>query len=89
VEEYVGGAFMSLLSTLGWIGNVFLIWGIWEIGNKRRWAHLLTVVGELAWIGKCMLSEPRVWDLAVICSIFLVLAARCWVKWGLDVIHTK
>ncbi len=68
------------MSTLGWIGNVFLVWGIWEIGNKRRFAHLLTVVGESAWIVKSLIVGQ--YDLAFICAIFLVLAARCWVKWG-------
>ena len=72
----------GIVWTLGWIGNIFLIWGIWEIGNRRRFAHILTVVGEVAWIGKCLLSTPKMWDLAIICTIFLVLAARCWIKWG-------
>lgn len=72
----------GLISALGWIGNAFLVWGIWEIGNKRRFAHLLTVIGECAWIAKCLLSTPQVWDLAVICTVFAVLAGRCWVKWG-------
>lgn len=69
-----------MLGTLGWLGNVLLCWGIWEIGNKRRRAHLLTVAGELAWIVKSVAVGQ--WDLAVICTIFAVLAGRCWVKWG-------
>lgn len=71
-----------LIKILGWTGDVFLIWGIWEIGNRRRWAHLLTIIGEGAWIGKCLLSDPITWDLAVICTIFGILAAMCWIKWG-------
>lgn len=71
-----------MISLLGWLGNIFLIWGIWEIGNKRRFAHLLTMIGEAAWIGKCLLLTPQVWDLAFICAIFFVLAARCWVLWA-------
>lgn len=69
-----------MISMLGWIGNVFLCWGIWEIGNRKRYAHLLTVVGETAWIRKSFLVKE--YDLAVICTIFAFLAARCWVKWG-------
>lgn len=69
-----------MIGVLGWIGNVFLLWGIWEIGNKRRFAHLLTIVGETAWIIKSIMVGQ--WDLAVICVIFGVLAARCWIKWG-------
>ena len=69
-----------MISLLGWIGNVFLIWGIWEIGNKRRFAHLLTIIGEVAWIVKSLALQQ--YDLAVICAVFAVLAGRCWVKWG-------
>lgn len=71
-----------MISALGWVGNVFLCWGIWEIGNKRRYAHLLTVVGELAWIVKSLMV--REYDLAVICGVFTFLATRCWVKWGTE-----
>lgn len=70
-----------LVRVLGWIGDVFLVWGVWEIGNKRRIAHLLTMIGELAWIGKSLLVGGQ-WDLILICSIFFVLAYRCWVKWA-------
>lgn len=69
-----------MVGLLGWIGNIFLVWSIWEIGNKRRFAHLLTVVGEAAWIVKSLVLHQ--YDLAIICCLFLVLAARCWVKWG-------
>lgn len=69
-----------MIGLLGWIGNVFLVWSIWEIGNKRRVAHLLTIVGEAAWIVKSLLVQQ--YDLAVICTVFLVLAGRCWVKWA-------
>lgn len=70
-----------LVNILGWIGDVLLLWGVWEIGNKRRYAHLLTIAGELAWIAKCLLVTPPTWDLIVICACFTVLAARCWVLW--------
>lgn len=69
-----------MTALLGWVGNVFLVWGIWEIGNRRRFAHLLTVIGETAWIAKSLIVGQ--YDLAFICVVFLVLAARCWVKWG-------
>lgn len=73
-----------MIGLLGWIGNVFLVWSIWEIGNKRRFAHILTMVGEMAWILKCLMSAPKIWDLALICTIFFILAGRCWVKWGTE-----
>lgn len=69
-----------LISVLGWIGNILLAYGVWEIGNKRRRAHLITMVGEVAWIWKSVLLAQ--WDLAIMCVFFTVLAGRCWVKWG-------
>lgn len=69
-----------MIGILGWVGNIFLVWGIWEIGNKRRFAHLLTCIGETAWIIKSL--AVGAYDLAFICTIFLALAWRCWVKWG-------
>lgn len=67
---------------LGWVGNFFLCWGIWEIGNKRRRAHLITVVGEACWIVKSLMPGTWLPDLAFICAIFLLLALRCWFKWA-------
>lgn len=69
-----------MLSLLGWIGDVLLVWGVWQIGNKRRIAYLITVGGELCWIIKSLVLGQ--YDLAVICVIFTVLALRCWFKWG-------
>jgi hypothetical protein len=73
-----------MISTLGWVGDVLLLWSMWEIGNKRRFAHLLTMLGEAAWIGKCLLVSPHQWDLAVICGAFFILGLRCWLKWGTE-----
>lgn len=72
-----------MISLLGWVGNIALVWGIWEIGNRRRIAHLITCVGEACWIVKSLWTGQ--YDLAVICAVFFVLAARCWFKWGGDV----
>jgi hypothetical protein len=69
-----------MIALLGWIGNVFLVWGIWEIGNRHRFAHLLTCVGEAAWIAKSI--TVGAYDLACICAVFFVLALRCWIRWG-------
>lgn len=72
-----------MLSTLGWIGNIALVWGIWEIGNRRRVAHLITCVGESCWIVKSIATGQ--YDLAAICAVFFALAARCWFKWAPEV----
>lgn len=55
-----------------------------HVGNRQqeRFAHLLTMVGEAAWIGKCILGSPQQWDLAIICGAFFILGLRCWLKWA-------
>ena len=69
-----------MIALLGWVGDVLLVWGIWEIGNRRRIAHLWTVGGEVCWIIKSLVLGQ--FDLAIICVVFAGLAFRCWVKWG-------
>jgi len=34
---------------LGWVGNGFIVAGLYGIGDKRRGAFLLTLAGELIW----------------------------------------
>lgn len=65
---------------LGWIGNVFIVLGLWGIGNRRRGAFLFSVVGELFWIAAAVGRGQ--FDLAVICVVFAVLALRSYVKWA-------
>lgn len=64
----------------GWIGNLFIVGGLWGIGSKVRNAFLLSVVGESLWM---VASYQRSqWDLMVICGVFCALAVRSYVKWG-------
>lgn len=65
---------------LGWIGNVFIVIGLWGIGSKWRPAFLFSVAGESFWIVHSVNQE--MWDLAAICVVFLMMALRGWVKWG-------
>jgi len=68
------------VSIFGWIGNAFIVGGLWGIGNKWRRAFLLSVVGESCWL---VASWQRAqWDLFVICIVFAALAARSYAKWG-------
>jgi hypothetical protein len=71
---------MTAITFLVWVGNLLLCLGIWEIGNRRRVAHLYSAAGELAWIIKSLYGG--LYDLAFMCVVFLVLALRCWFKWG-------
>lgn len=65
---------------LGWIGNIFIIGGLWSVGNKNRDGFLLSIIGEAAYI----LRSVRVhdWSLAFVCVIFLAMAVRGYIKWA-------
>src|SRR5689334_5719278 len=57
---------------VGWIGNVFIVIGIWLVGYKDRRCFLFSVVGELAWVVHALRRGQ--YDLAVICILFGALA---------------
>lgn len=65
---------------LGWIGNAFIVAGLWGVGNKRRGAFILSAVGELLWIANA--TGRGDWALASICVVFLLMALRSYVKWA-------
>lgn len=65
---------------LGWIGNVFIVFGLWGVGNKNRRAFLYCIVGEAAWTANAVLKHD--WALASICVVFLGMAIRGYVKWA-------
>jgi hypothetical protein len=68
-----------IIQSLGWIGSIALAAGLYGIGNKKRNAFLLSMLGESLWIIKsCILG---MWDLAAICVVFLVLAIRAYRTW--------
>ena len=65
---------------LGWIGNLFIVAGLWGVGNKNRNAFLFSIAGESAWIANAYLR--RDWALTSICVVFLLMAVRGYIKWG-------
>ena len=65
---------------MGWVGNIFLITGLWLVGDKKRIAFVFSVIGETIWIVYSLKKE--MYDLAFICVIFALLAVRSWFKWG-------
>ena len=67
---------------LGWIGNVFIVVGLWKIGNRVRAAFLFSIVGESAWTANALLREAPDYALAFICCVFNIMAMRAWWKWG-------
>lgn len=63
-----------------WIGNAFILVGLWGVGNKIRRAFLSSVVGELCWIVTAV--DRADWALASICVVFGLMAVRGYVKWA-------
>lgn len=64
---------------MGWIGNIFICIGLWFIGDKKRFAFLFSIVGESIWVAYSISIE--MYDLAAICVVFALLAARSYMKW--------
>jgi len=65
---------------MDWIGNLFIVLGLWGIGDKRRGAFVLSMIGEGCWIVFSLRSG--LYSLALICVVFFGMAARSWWKWG-------
>lgn len=65
---------------LGWIGNIFIVYGLWGVGNKDRRAFWASGLGELAWIANAIHRQD--WALATICVVFLLMAVRGFILWG-------
>lgn len=65
---------------LAWIGNIFLVLGLYGVGNRVRRAFLAYIVGEACWVIQA--TSKHDWALASICAVFLLMAIRSYVKWG-------
>ena len=65
---------------LGWIGNLFIVVGLWGVGNKNRNAFLSSIAGESLWIANSYLRKD--WALTSICVVFFLMAVRGYIKWG-------
>lgn len=71
---------MSSDEALGWTANLVLVAGLWFVGKKKRWAFLLTLVGELAWTAISVVR--RMPDMFAVCAVFAALAAVNYYRWG-------
>jgi hypothetical protein len=71
---------MDWFRFLGWFGNIFIVLGLWSVGDKKRYAFLFSIVGETIWVIYAVLLG--LWDLAFACVLFDALAIRNWIKWG-------
>jgi hypothetical protein len=65
---------------LTWIGNGFIVAGLWGVGNRYRPAFLASLVGESFWITASYFR--RDWALGSICIVFFLMALRGYILWG-------
>lgn len=69
-----------LMPWLGWVANVFLVIGLWTMGDRWPYAFAFTFVGEALWSIK--VAKMRQWDMLAICVVFAILALRNLVLWS-------
>lgn len=69
-----------LLAVIAWIGNLFIVAGLWGVGSKNRGAFLFSVVGETAYIARSYFLHD--WALLAICCVFWAMALRGYILWG-------
>lgn len=67
---------------IGWIGNIFLLAGVYYIGNKQKVGFLLTAFGEIIWIAYSVTIS--LWSLVAACVLFFGMSLRNWYKWYKD-----
>lgn len=67
---------------MGWIGNAFLVMGLYGITSKtpRRGAFLFSIVGEVVYIIRSIVVHD--WALVAICVIFCGMAVRGYRNWS-------
>jgi len=63
-----------------WIANIFLIIGLFLIGNKNKYSFIFTIIGESIWTIVALCTHQ--YDLAFICAIFTILAIRNFRRWN-------
>jgi hypothetical protein len=73
-----------MISALTWVGNAFIVTGLYKIADKWRHAFLFSIAGETCWM---LASYARSdWALLSICGVFNIMALRSWIKWGQDAV---
>jgi hypothetical protein len=65
---------------MGWLGNLFIVAGLWGIGSKRQGAFLFSILGEALYIYRSYATHD--WALFSVCWVFLLMAARGYILWG-------
>ena len=65
--------------TLGWIGNIFILAALWQIGCKKRIGWLFSIIGNIIWCYYAV--ELCLWEMLFVDAIALILAVYNWRKW--------
>ena len=68
------------MNIMGWIGNFFIIVGLYKVGDKVRSAFIWTMIGEACFAVHTGMN--RDWPIFVAVLIFFSLAVLNWWKWG-------
>lgn len=66
----------NIAEILGWIANIILIVGNWNIGNRKRWAFLVIAFGEAIWLYVSYTYDSTA--MMFICAVFGAIAVRNW-----------
>jgi hypothetical protein len=64
---------------LQWVGDVFIIAGVWYVGEKKRFAFLLSMIGNGLWLVYC--TRAQMLQLGILASVFIWLSFRNWQMW--------
>lgn len=68
--------------TLGWLGNILILFALWQIGQKKTSGWIFSITGNIIW---CIYAyQLDMWDMAFIDVVTLVLATYNWWKWSTD-----
>lgn len=70
---------MSLI-ILSWLGAVFIVAGLWRMGNKYRDTFVLQSAGNMAWA--TVAYSRSAWPLMALSLVLILLSVRCYIKWG-------
>jgi hypothetical protein len=72
---------------IGWLGNLFLIWGHFAIGNKRSYCFALVAIGEVFWLARSI--QLGIWDGVFLGAVFLWIQLVNQRKWQNDLTRRK
>jgi len=68
-----------MMLLLSWVGNVFIVFGLWHQAKQVWWAYVFSIAGEALWITYAL--SAHLWSLALICTVFGGLALRSMIMW--------